>query len=149
GQTNRDFLGVAYDLYDSPASGAKEVRWLGTPKLYPHLPVFLSKAGLQITRPKAYWVPPTKPEVIARLKLPGIEMETLSNSRTLQLAMYRLRNPKPEPGEGSHPFEARHTLKTDGTLERRTETFPAGSVRVPTDQSLGGLAILLLDPRSG
>jgi hypothetical protein len=34
------------------------------------------------------------------------------------------------------------------TVERRRETFPTGSVRVPTDQPLGTLAMLLLEPGS-
>ncbi|HEV8543743.1 MAG TPA: M14 family metallopeptidase, partial [Verrucomicrobiae bacterium] len=149
GRTNKNFAGVAYELYDSPASGGKEVRWLGTPKTYANLPVYFSKAGLHVTRPKAYWVPVTKPEVIARLKLHGIEMETLSDAETVRVSMYRLINPKPEPGEGFHPFESRHTLKTSVKVETRTETFPAGSVRVLTDQPLGELAVALLEPQSG
>lgn len=31
---------------------------------------------------------------------------------------------------------------------KRTEKFPAGSVRVPTDQPLGDLAVVLLEPSS-
>jgi hypothetical protein len=34
------------------------------------------------------------------------------------------------------------------TRERRRERFPAGSVRVSTDQPLGTLAVLLLEPSS-
>jgi hypothetical protein len=32
--------------------------------------------------------------------------------------------------------------------ETQTETFPAGSVRVPTDQSLGELVVAMLEPGS-
>jgi hypothetical protein len=32
-------------------------------------------------------------------------------------------------------------------VERRRETFPPGSVRVPTDQPLGTLAIMMLEPQ--
>ena len=62
--------------------------------------------------------------------------------------MYRLVNPQPQPGEGVHPFEGRHTLKTGVQAETRTEMFPAGSVRVPADQPLGDLAMALLEPAS-
>jgi len=34
------------------------------------------------------------------------------------------------------------------SVERRTETFPAGSIRVSTDQPAGTLAVLLLEPQS-
>lgn len=148
GKTNMDFLGVAYELYHSPASGGAEVRWLGSPKVYPGLPIALSKATLQLNRPKAYWVPFTKAEVIARLALHGIQTETIPRAQTIPVAMYRLVDPEPNPGEGFHPFESRHTLTTRVKLERRTETFPAGSIRVSTDQPLGDLAMALLEPLS-
>ena len=91
-------------------------------------------------------MPVSKPEVISRLKLHGIKMETLRTAQTVSLEMYRLQNPHPTPGEGFHPFEGRHTLKTGVKPELRTETFPAGSVRVQTDQPLGQLAMALLEP---
>jgi len=147
-KTKMDFQGIAYEDYVSPASGAKEVRWLGTPRLYQDLPVTGDKPGVVLTRPKAYWVPVTKPEVIERLKLHGIQMETLTAPQTVAVEMYRLVDPTPAPGEGFHPFESRYTLKTGVKTGRHTETFPAGSVRVPTDQPLGELAVVLLEPES-
>ena len=105
-----DFLGIDYTDYISPASGVKEVRWLGTPRLFKDLPVVGDKPGVLLRRPKGYYVPVTKPDVIARLKLHGIRMETLP--------------------------------------EARTETFPAGSVHISTDQPLGDLAVVMLEPTS-
>jgi murein tripeptide amidase MpaA len=143
-----DFLGVAYEQYLSPASGTREVRWTGQPKLYPKLAVYGDRPGITFTRPKAYWVPVTKPDVIDRLKLHGIAFETLTAAKTVTLEMYRLVNPLPRPGEGFHPFEGRHTIIAQTKVERRTETFPAGSARVSTDQPLGNLAILMLEPEN-
>ncbi len=148
GQITRDLLGVAYETFVSPASGATEIRWLGTPKVYPALPVTLNKPDVQLRRPKAYWVPVTKVEVISRLKLHGVRMETLPGARTLTVEMYRLVNPRIRPSGGFHPFEGRHTLTTGVKAETRVESFPAGSVRVPTDQPLGDLAVALLEPES-
>ena len=144
--TTMDILGIAYEEYLSPASGAKEVRWLGQPITYPGVTVRDNKPGRLLSRPKAYWVPVTKPEVINRLKLHGVEVETMSEARTASVEMCRLVDPKPQPGEGFHPFEARHTLTTGVRREIRNETFPAGSVRISTDQPLGNLAIVLLEP---
>lgn len=62
--------------------------------------------------------------------------------------MYRLVSPRPLTNSGFHPFEGRYTLATGVKAETRTETFPAGSVRVPTDQTLGDLAVALLEPES-
>jgi murein tripeptide amidase MpaA len=147
-RTTIDFLGVAREDYLSPATGGTETRWLGTPRLYPGVPVTLLKPGHEVPRPKAYWVPATKPEVISRLKTHGLRMETLTKARTNTVEMYRLVNPRARTNSGYHPFEGRYTMTTKVKAETRQEFFPAGSVRVPTDQPLGDLAVALLEPES-
>lgn len=139
-----DFLGVEFESYLSPASGVKEVRWTGKPKLYPNLPILTNKPGILARRPVAYWVPASKPDVIDRLLLHGVRVEPQSAARTLDLEMYRLVSPA--SATGGLPFEGRNMIKTDVKAEKHRETFPAGSVRVPTDQPLGDLAIALLEP---
>ncbi len=139
-----DFLGIDYREYVSPASGVKEVRWLGTPKLFKDLPTLGDKPGVVLIRPKAYYVPATKPEVIARLKLHGIQLETLPAARTLRVEMYRVAGVKPV----AEPFEGHFTLTAGVHAESHEETFPAGSVRVSTDQPLGDLAVVMLEPAS-
>lgn len=59
--------------------------------------------------------------------------------------MYRLVEPK----LAERTFEGRVGLSTTTTTETRRQSFPAGSVRVPTDQPLGELAMALLEPASG
>ena len=141
--TKVDFHGIAHEDYVSPASGVKEVRWLGTPELIKDLPVhWATKPGAMLRRPKAYWVPVTKPEVIQRLRNHGIEMEIIGANRTIELEHYRLVDPKP----AAEPFEGRHLVRTGVRAERHAATFPRGSVRVPTDQPLGNLAMALLEP---
>ena len=141
-----DFLGIDFETYDSPVSGVKEGRWLGRPKTFPMLPVFTQRAGSTAPRPAAYWVPAAKPDVLDRLKLHGIRVELLAAPRTVEVEMLRLVDPQPiTPGQ---PFESRHMVKLAGVKpETRRETFPVGSARVPTDQPLGDLAIMMLDPR--
>ncbi|MEO1369396.1 MAG: carboxypeptidase, partial [Acidobacteriota bacterium] len=48
------------------------------------------------------------------------------------------------------PFEGRARVKLAGAPEKlqRQVVFPPGSARIPTDQSLGDLAALLLEPQS-
>jgi hypothetical protein len=99
-----------------------------------------------LKRPIAYWVPIAKPAVIDRLKLHGVQFETLTESRSVAVEMYRLVNPQPARGEGGEPFEGRHMFQTGVKSETHTETFPGGSVRVPTDQSLGALVVAMLEP---
>jgi murein tripeptide amidase MpaA len=143
-----DFFGISYETYVSPATQTNEIRWLGTPRLYSGLPITLEKPDVEVARPKAYWVPVTKPEVIARLKLHGIHVETQPTAKTMTLEMYRLVNAQPQTNEGFHPYEGRYTLKTGVKAEIRKEYFPAGSVRVTTAQPLGDLAVALLEPQS-
>jgi hypothetical protein len=142
-QTTMDFAGIASEEYVSPVTGAKEVRWLGTPVTLRAIPVlWKTRATLQLARPRAYWVPPTRPEVIRRLELHGIAFERLDQPRTVAVDLYRL----VEPRVAGTAFEGRHTVTARVAAESRRETFPAGSVRVPTDQPLGELAMLLLEP---
>lgn len=137
-----DFLGVAFERYKSPASGSDEIRWLGRP-VTQRMPVIGEAPDLTVTLPAAWWVPVSKPDVIDRLKLHGVTFETLSNSRTLKLDMVRLADPKlGAANEGHVPLTAQFVHAA------RTETFPAGSVRVPSDQPLGLLAAALLEPES-
>jgi hypothetical protein len=138
-----DFKGIAYEEYLSPASGTKEVRWLGTPRLYPQLKVQLARSTLSLPRPQAYYVPVTRPDIIARLRQHGLAVEELTAGKSVKVELARLVNPKP----AAAPYEGRHQLAFD-RLEwtTATEYFPAGSVRVPTDQALGDLAMAMLEP---
>jgi hypothetical protein len=82
--------------------------------------------------------------VIERLELHGVVVETLSEPRELEVEVYHLG----EPQYGEEPFEGRLQVEAETTLERRRMVFPPGSVRVPVDQPLGTLAVLLLEPAS-
>jgi len=143
--TKMDFKGIAYEEYASPASGTKEVRWLGSPKIYQDLPVYwTTKPGVVLQRPKAYLVPATHREVIEHLHFHGIETEILASGQQHTLDFYRLVDPK----TAAQPFEGRHLVTAKVRRETRTETFHVGSVRVPTNQPLGHLAMALLEPES-
>jgi hypothetical protein len=68
-------------------------------------------------------------------------MEPLATARTLKLEYYRLVDPE----TAARPFEGRHILTTKVKAESVTTTVPAGTLRVPTDQPLGDLAVALLE----
>jgi murein tripeptide amidase MpaA len=144
--TTRVFKGIRYEMYDSPASGRQEIRWLGEPDPEPwQMPFYSSHPTLTLTRPEAYWVPAHRADIIERLRLHGVSMESLDAPRTVSVEMLRLDDPKlaTRPNEGHVPVTV-----TSVTPERRDWTFPAGSVRVPTDQPLGDVVVLLLEPQS-
>jgi len=142
----RTFKGILYDTYDSVASGRPELRWLGQPdpELW-QVPYFGSHPTLTLKRPTAYWVPSYRADLIERLKMHGVQMETLAAPRTVAVDMLRLIDPKVSgrPNEGHVPITV-----SEVRAEAQDWTFPVGSVRVPTDQPMGDVAILLLEPQS-
>ena len=142
----RAFKGIRYEMYDSPASGRQEVRWLGEPDPEPwQLPFYGSRPTLTLRRPEAYWVPAHRADVIERLRAHGVEMEILDAPRTVAVEMLRLDDPRlsTRANEGHVPVTV-----TSVTPERRDWTFQPGSARVPTDQTLGDVVVLLLEPQS-
>ncbi len=136
---------VASRVRRSEVTGADVIEWTGTPetRTVPFRP--MDAPGATVRRPAAYLVPPAWREVIERLSAHGIRTEVLPEAQTLEVEMYRV----PEAKVGATAVEGR-VLVDPGTpvLERRRETFPALTVRVPTDQPLGDLAIALLEPHA-
>jgi hypothetical protein len=127
----------------SPVTGREEIRWLGRPVRF-QMPVFGQEPAARATLPRAWWVPGSRPEVIERLRLHGVQFETIEAPRAVQLQMVRLNAP-----ELAAPSEGRVPLRTGGlTPVTRTETMPAGSVRSPSNQPLALVAAALLEPES-
>jgi murein tripeptide amidase MpaA len=137
------YLGVESHLADSPVSGGKRVVWTERPATL-RVPLTRYEVAATTRRPRAYWVPPAWSEVIERLSLHGLRMERLEAPREVEVEMWRIKDPKLSP----EPFEGHVTVTGSFETERRRERYPAGSVRVPTDQPLGDLAVVLLDPTS-
>jgi len=142
----RPFKGILYETYQSAASGRSELRWLGQPdpELW-QVPYYGSSPTLTLKRPTAYWVPSYRADIIERLKTHGVQMETLAAPRTVAVDMLRLIDPKVSgrTNEGHVPITVGEVR-----AEAKDWTFPIGSVRVPTDQPMGDVAILLLEPQS-
>jgi len=142
----RPFKGILYETYQSAASGRPELRWLGQPDpVLWQVPYFGSSPTLTLKRPTAYWVPSYRADIIERLKTHGVQMETLAAPRTVAVDMLRLVDPKvsARTNEGHVPITVGEVR-----AEAKDWTFPIGSVRVPTDQPMGDVAILLLEPQS-
>lgn len=140
-----DFKGIDYRVETSGISGDKVVRWTGEPKLYPNLPVIGNTAAdIKVSRPSAYFIPPQWTEVIDRLNIHGIRMTRLETDTAMTLQQYALS----EPQFSQQDYEGRQTVKVHSRLEKVTVTLPAGTVKIVTEQPLGNLAILLLEPQS-
>ncbi len=155
-----EVLGVDWRTSPSPISGGTRIEWTGKPRTFRAPLHGASAVALAVPRPKAYWLSPAWADVIDRLERHGIVLERLAEAREVEVEGCRLSG----VAVASAPFEGRVGLaggagepwssaapaagKAGCTPERRRERFPAGSVRVSTDQPLGVLAMVLLEPAS-
>jgi hypothetical protein len=139
-----EFAGISSREVASPVSGTTRTEWTGSPVTL-RLPLFRQGAPLtSAARPKAYWVPAAWTDVIERLALHGIALDLNTEPREVDVEMLRLVKPR----LASEFHEGHVSLSSEFVAERRRERFATGSARVPTDQPLGDLAVLLLDPSS-
>lgn len=137
-----DFKGIEWRL-SSSAQGGTYVEWLGKPTRT-RMPRTGMPVSTTATRPAAYWIPPAWADVIERVAMHGIRLERITSGREVEVEVYRVSEPKLSPA----PFEGHIPVTTTIAVERRKEYYPAGSARVPTDQPLGDLAAVLLEPAS-
>jgi hypothetical protein len=137
-----DFLGIESRVVPSAISGSLVVQYTGKPALLRVPVVAPTEVSASVSRPRAYWIPPAWQEVIERLQLHGIRMERIPEAREVEVEMYRLSEPK----LASETYEGHVRVSATPVIERRRERFPANSVRVTTNQPLGNLAVLLLEP---
>jgi len=128
----------------SEISGSVIPRWTGRP-LDVEVPIRAqTKVKTAVRRPAAYLVPPAWGHVVDRLRLHGVKVEYLRQPETVEVEVYRLADPELD----RQPYEGHVRVRAKTTLERRTMTFPKGTARISTDQPLGDLVVLLLEPQS-
>ena len=140
-----EYKGIETRVVPSAISGSDRLEYTGTP-INAEVPLQRpTRVTASVSRPKAYWIPPAWPEVARRIEMHGVQVERISEPREVKVTMYRLQDAKFE----SEPFEGHLRMKATPVAEQqRTENYPAGSLRVTTDQPLGTLAAILLEPAS-
>ena len=139
-----ELAGVESRIEPSAVSGGTRVVWTGR-RAALRVPVVMNDApAASAARPRAYLIPPAWEDVTKRLEDHGIAVERLEGPREVEVEMYRLKDAKLDAA----PFEGRVRVTATPVAERRRERFVAGTARVSTDQPLGDLAMLLLEPRS-
>ena len=137
------FKGISYEIAQSDILKGPYVKWTGQPKNYTELPVWVDKVPvIEVEVPKAYWIPPQYQDVIARLKLHGVQLSEIKTAKTLSLQQLTARAPE----FGKVPFEGRFMVSASFDASWLDYMLPVGSVRVSTDQPLGALAVALLQP---
>src|ERR1700736_417553 len=140
-----DYKGIESRLIPSAISGGVRAEFTGKP-ITAKIPYKrVNHVSVSVSRPKAYWIPPAWNEVVQRLQVHGIQFERINQPREVKGTMYRLENAKFQEDQ---PFEGHVQVTAKPVAEQRTERFPVGSIRVPTNQPLGDLAVILLEPSS-
>lgn len=148
-----EYKAVESRTMPSAISGGLRIEFTGKPVTLKIPYQHANHVSASVTRPKAYWIPPAWREVVQRLQIHGIQFERINAPRDVKMSMYRLeemrfQGKEQAKGEEEQPFEGRVQITARPVVEQRTEHYPAGSVRVPTDQPLGDLAAVLLEPAS-
>ncbi|PZO75937.1 MAG: carboxypeptidase [Sphingomonas taxi] len=136
------FKGIGFETYRSAASGRMEQRWTGKPITF-RMPIIGQDPVETVTLPTAWWVPAEQTEILDRLRLHGIRFDRITDPRTLALDRVHLRDAVVQRAQ-----DGRLPLKASFEHVPVTETLPAGTVRVPSDQPLGLLAAALLEPEA-
>ena len=140
-----DFKGVASRREKSEITGGEYVVWEGK-AISQQVPSLLMDVPVQtVPIPKAYWISSEWGEVIEKLQIHGIEMEILTESKELKLEYSKVTDFKMV----AQPYEGLMRVQDfDSEKIYRTQTLLPGSVRVKTDQDLGELIVILLEPES-
>lgn len=140
-----EFLGVASSKVISEGTGAEYVKWEGKPVTQSVPSIFMDVPELSVSVPKAYWVPVEWTEVITKLKQHGIQFETINEAQEIRVELSTVTS----FSMGNQPYEGlMRVQRFELDKMYRTQTFNPGSVRVPTNQALGELAVILLEPES-
>jgi hypothetical protein len=139
------FLGVASSKVTSEITGAEYVKWEGRPITQVVPSMLMDVPELSVSVPKAYWIPAEWGNLIEKMKQHGIELETLTEAKELKLEFSTVGNYK----MGNQPYEGKMRVQSS-ELDRKYKTLSLnpGSVRVKTDQALGELVVILLEPES-
>ena len=142
--TDFPFRGVDYRYYTSAVTGQREIEWTGIARMF-YVPLYFLAPSLQIKIPHAYWVPASRQDIIKKLQIHGIKLEIMTKTNTVNVDLYRLVRYK----LADETYEGRVLLQIDSVhSESRLRTYAPGSARISTDQPLGLLAVLLLEPYS-
>lgn len=140
-----ELLLIDYDKMHSAITKRDYTQWNAKP-IRKKVPYLKMEKEVRVTMvPKAYYLPIEWIEVIKKLSGHGIKMEILDSPMTEELTYYLLEEYEvnPQPTEGIFQFK-----NTRFSQQKLTKTLAKGSVRVSTDQPLGELVVLLLNPNA-
>ncbi|MDG1276203.1 MAG: M14 family metallopeptidase [Algoriphagus sp.] len=139
------FLGIASSKVKSEITGAEYVKWEGRPITQVVPSLLMDVPELSVAVPKAYWIPAEWGNLIQKMKQHGIELESLTESKEMKLEFSTVENYK----MGNQPYEGMMRVQSsDLNRNYKTLSLSPGSVRIKTDQPLGELVVILMEPES-
>jgi len=145
------FKGISSERYVGEVSGDEVVRWTGKPVNESIPRITITEPTVMADVPLAYIVPAAWVDVVERMALHGIEVEQLSKPLTTSAEVFNLPDAiiAAPSAWTPNPFEG-HIRIDPGEPEMQLieTTFPAGSFRINTDQPLGELLVLMLEPQA-
>jgi dipeptidyl-peptidase 4 len=101
------------------------------------------ESRLSVSRPFAYLIPASYSKAIDVLRRHGVAVEELSQETAFDAEIYRI----DKVNRSTSRFQFHSLVKVDATPRAARQTVPAGTVVVRTDQHLGTLAVILLEPQ--
>jgi hypothetical protein len=145
------FKGISSERYQGGASGAEVVRWKGERVEELISRIYYSEPTIMVEVPPAYVIPAAWSDVVERIALHGIKVERLSEPLITRAEVYRLPDAEIAPPSAwtPNPFEGHIRIDPGDPVKQTIETtFPAGSYRIDTNQPLGELLVLMLEPQA-
>ncbi len=97
-----------------------------------------------VTVPQLYVIPKEWNDIVERMRLHGVKIETLAEETALRVTRYRFT----DVSYASNSFEGRQQVEVDYETYRETVTLPEGTYVVPTDQRTIRVIAHLLEPGS-
>ena len=95
-------------------------------------------------RPEAYYIAPTEKLAAEKLQQLGIEVDTLTAPRTVDVEAYRVER----ISEAGRSTDGIRTLSVATTVSRKSVTLPAGSFKVSMQQRRASMAAAMLEPEA-
>lgn len=140
------FKGIKYSRSESALSGQMEVKYLGEKQQYSALPIYWQKeVEHKVTVPSAFYIPPAYSDIIEKLKIHGVKVQTVSTSELVAgLTVAKVNNYEFD----KTPFEGRFRVTADFDYNGVAEKRLTGWSKVVTAQPLGELATHLLHPEA-
>lgn len=138
-------LGIESIRKKSKITGKDYVTWTGKPVEEDIVVRRMNKPVMTVKVPQKYWIPAKCKGIIDKLKMHGIEMEVSAKEVNVQVEQYTI----DEYTLATQQYEGR-VRYNDVKLTSRSikKTYPAGTYSISTDQPLGSLIVLLLEPQS-